>query len=390
MVFFRVLILMFTVTTASLPQFGFAGETDAESSFSVVAVLRHERALARPHDVELQDGLAFVPGKGGSLAVVDISKPTEPRLVWHRHDAKRLDEAETVLTTGDRLFLGTHDFHGVNIRDPKHPVFETSISSTSISHINGMARRDKAVIAAGKNGVLAAFDISQPATPTVAAVVNVRERWDIGWPHDVDVYANFAVVPDPQRFGRGNGPGKLALIRVFDTKTGNLLSAQRWRLSGVVATDELVGANRVQVSGKHAFVGASTRADGGQLVVIDLSDPDAPRQVANLAFAPQDGWGPNGLTIGGRVVFLAGGQSVEAIDISRPQQPVKLASQRFADVFQNANPRYSGGGDSGHDLVYRDGYLYVTGQNDNCLMILRVECERLRQLAEPETIRMER
>lgn len=352
--------------------------------------MRYERALDLPHDVELQDDLAFVLGKGGSLAIVDVSKPRKPRLEWHRHDAKRLDEAETVLPAGDRLFLGTHDFHGVNVRDPKQPVFETSISTTSISHINGMARRGNTIIAAGKNGVLAVFDISQPATPTVAAVVNVRERWGIGWPHDVDLYANYAVVPDPRRFGRGNEPGKLALIQIFDTKTGKLLPAQRWRLSGVVATDELVGANRVQVSGQHAFVGASTRADGGQLVVVDLSDPDAPQQVANLPFAPQDGWGPNGLTIAGRVVFLAGGQSVEAIDISRPQQPVKLASQRFADVLQNANPRYSGGGDSGHDLVFRDGYLYVTGQNDNCLVILRVECERLRHLAETEFIRMER
>ena len=55
---------------------------------------------------------------------------------------------------------------------------------------------------------------------------------------------------------------------------------------------------------------------------------------------------------------------------------------RIPHELANANPRYAGGGDSGHDLVYHDGYLYVTGQNDNCLMILHVELKRIRELAE--------
>lgn len=388
---FGPLLLLSILATWNLPGSGLADRSDTAASFSVAAVLVHKQAFDRPHDIELQEDLAFVPGKGGSIAIVDVSNPSRPRLVWHRHDAKRLDDAETVLPAGDRLFLGTHDLLGIDIRNPQHPVFETHLSTTpKISHINGMVRRGHTILAAGKNGVLAAFDVSQPAAPTVAAAVNVRRQHDIGWPHDVDLYADYAVLPDPRRFGRVNEPGKLALIQVFDTKSGQLLSSEQWDLTGVVATDELVGANRVQVSGHYAFVGASTRAEGGRLVVVDLSNPAAPRQVTSLPFAPQDGWGPNDLTVAGRVVFLAGGQSVEAIDISHPQQPVKLASQRFADVLQNANPRYPSGGDSGHDLVYRDGYLYVTGQNDNCLLILRVKSKEIRELAESDTIRRKR
>jgi hypothetical protein len=396
---FRYALLLFVLARWNLSDQGFGGENVTDTPFSVAAVLVHEQAFDRPHDVELQGGLAFVPGKGGSIAIVDVSDPTNPQLVWHQHDMGRLDEAETVLPAGDRLFLGTHDFISIDIRNPRQPVFEARVSTMpKISHINGMARRGDTIFAAGKNGVLAAFDVSndrqgsRTRLPTrqqgdgpadlsdKTAALNVREQFDIGWPHDVDLYADYAVVPDPRRFGRVKEPGKLALFQVFDRETGELLPADRWKLTGEVATEQLVGANRVQVSGHHAFVGASTRAQGGRLVVVDLSEPDSPRQVAWLPFAQRDGWGPNGLTVAGQVVFLAGGQSVEAIDISRPQQPVKLASRRFADVFQNARPRYSGGGDSGHDLVYRDRYLYVTGQNDNCLMILRVECERIRQL----------
>ena len=38
----------------------------------LVGVLHDEHALRRPHDVELQGDVAFVPGKGGSLALIDI------------------------------------------------------------------------------------------------------------------------------------------------------------------------------------------------------------------------------------------------------------------------------------------------------------------------------
>lgn len=358
-------------------------ESPPKGALGIAAAMVHKHAFDRPHDVQLQDGLAFVAGKGGSLAIVDVSLPSDPKLVWYRHDAERLDDAETVMPAGDRLFLGTDDFVSLDIRNPQQPVVEARLSTMPrISRINGMARRGDSVIAAGKNGVVAMFDVHQPAAPTVSAAVNVRQQHHIGWPHDVDLYAHYAVVVDPQRFGRLKQPGKLALLQVFDKETGQPLSAERWKLAGLVASAELAGANRVQVSGHHAFVGASSRNRGGRLVVVDLRLPDAPRQVASMPFAPRDGWGPNGLAISGQVVFLAGGQSVEAIDVSRPRQPVKLASQKFVDVLQNAAPRYSGGGDSGHDLVHRDGYLYVTGQNDNCLMILHVDSERIRRLAE--------
>lgn len=371
------------LAAAGSPGLGIAGEADRERPFSVAAVLVHEQAFDRPHDVELAGELAFVPGKGGSIAIVDVSRPAAPRLIWHGHDGDRFHEAETVLPVGDRLFLGTDNLLAIDVRDPRRPVVEAEISTMpKIALINGMARRGEIVLAAGKNGVLAAFDVGTPAAPQVAGAVDIRRRHDVGWPHDVDLYAHYAVVADPQRFGRAQRPGKLALIQVFDAKTGKLLPAREWTLAGAAATDELIGANRVQVAGHYALVGASTRSEGGRLVVVDLSRPAQPRQVAAVPFAPQDGWGPNGLTVAGQVAFLAGGQSVEAIDIRRPEQPVKLAGQRFADVLANGSPRYAGGGDSGHDLVYRDGYLYVTGQNDHCLLILRVNSKRIRELAE--------
>jgi hypothetical protein len=363
------------------------GEERSQASeptpFSVASVLTHKDALDRPHDIKLQGNIAFVPGKGGSLAIIDVTDPKSPRIIWHQRQPIELNDAETVLPLGDRLFLGTNDFHSIDISNPRKPVFQSRISDRKqIARINGMVRRDQWIFAASKHGWLDAFDISDPKQPAVAGAADIKSRFGVSSPHDVDLFRNHAVVPDPAGFDRSKKAGKLALLGVFDTRTKQLLPAEKWTLTGIVVSKELAGANRVQVLGNHAFVGASTRAGSGMFVVVDLSDPSSPRQVASLPFAANDGWGPNGLTVAGNVVFLAGGQSVEAIDIREPTRPKKLASQSFPKELPNANPRYKGGGDSGHDLVYRDGYLYVTGQNDHCLLVLQVGSKQIRDLAQ--------
>ena len=133
-----------------------ASESDVDAPFSVAAVLVHKQAFDRPHDVALQGDLAFVPGKGGSLAIVDVTDPTKPQLLWHRHDTKGLDDAETVLPSRDQLFLGTHDFISIDIRNPKQPVFATRLSTMpKISHINGMVRRGDNQRASSVNTLIA-------------------------------------------------------------------------------------------------------------------------------------------------------------------------------------------------------------------------------------------
>jgi len=80
------------------------------------------------------------------------------------------------------------------------------------------------------------------------------------------------------------------------------------------------------------------------------------------------------MTIAGSILFVAGGECVEAIDVSNPREPVSIAQYRGGDLFPSrsiqlgAEIRY----DNGHDLVYRDGILYVTAQNDDRLGILRI------------------
>jgi hypothetical protein len=217
-----------------------------------------------------------------------------------------------------------------------------------------------------------AFDVSRPELPNLAGAIDTRENGGLGSPHDLDRFGDYLVVVDPAGFGRRGLPGKVGIYRVADTATHELIPVEAWKLVGALENHDLVGANRVQVKGSYAFVGGSRGDRSSNAVVVDISEPTRPVQVAVLRFS--DNRGPNGLTIAGDVLFLAGGQTVEAIDVSEPTRPVKLASYRCPEAV-------AAGRHSSYDLVYRAGYLYVTGQNDHRFGVLRVESELIRELA---------
>ncbi len=352
--------------------------------FRIVSILEHDVALDEAHDVALsEDGaLAFVPGKGGSIAIIDVADPAHPALLWFRHDPEALPDSETVLPIGDHLFLGTEDFHSLDISNPKAPKFEGVISDrTRIRRINGMVRRGDTIFAACKEGWINAFDISDPEHPRLAGSLETREAHAVRYPHDIDLFGPHVVVVDPRRFGREEKLGKVAVFRVFDI-TGALLPASRWTLTGAITCPELTGANRIEIRGNHAFVAGSYGVDLAKEshptkgAVIDLSNPEKPRLVASVPFP--DARGPNGLTLAGDVWFLAGGQTVEAFDIRNPEAPQLLAAFKSVEAFPTPD-------DNAHDLVYRDGYLYVSGQGDNRFIILHVDDPEIRRRADNVT-----
>lgn len=350
------------------------------SAIRLAAVLEHKEALAGAHDVLLQDRWAFVAGKRGSIAIVDIADPLTPRLHSFLHDSEKLFDAETVLPLGNHLLLGTRDLLSLDLAALGEPqIVATLADRPRIDRINGFARRDNLVVAANKNGYIDAFDISDPARPKLLGALNIKERDQLGSPHDVDFYGDYAITVDGAGFGRMNRPGKLAMHRVFDSATHGLLPIDRWELVGVVENADLAGANRVIVSGDNAFVGASvgsqpaggTRRGNG--VVVNLRSQQRPTIDARVDFS--DPRGPNGSAIAGNVWFLAGGQTVEAYDISEPRSPHKLAAFTSTEAFPTAD-------DNAHDCVYRDGYLYVTSQSDHRLLVLEVADRAIRALAD--------
>jgi hypothetical protein len=343
----------------------------------------HEEGLSGAHDVELSGDIAFVPGKGQSLSIIDIGDPERPEILWFKYD-EEIPDSETVLPVGEHLLLGTRDFLTLDVKDPKNPMILKTISDRPrIDQINGMIKIGDYAIAANKSGYIDAFDVSDLANPTLYGALETREAYDLKKPHDIDRYGDHIVIVDPVGFAPPEG--HLGLFKVMEE--GVVLPFDEWKLVGKVVGEELIGANRVQVTGDYAIVGGSYSIKGREkaeeekgeavtanMTVVDISEVSDPKIVANLAFP--DGRGPNGLTIAGDVVFCAGGQTVAAYDISDPAQPVALASQSFP-IYKEADKT-----DNYHDLIYRDGYLYVSAQTDNGFLILKVNDERIRELAE--------
>ncbi len=349
-----------------------------EEAFTLVGLLRDDEALNRAHDVELQGDIAYVPGKGGSLAIIDVSDVTEPKLLSSLFGIEGMEDAETVLLMGDILLVGTRDFLAVDVSDPSKPIIVKRISARpQIDLINGMALRGKYIFSANKSGFVGVFDVSDPADPKLKEVLDTKTHGGLSKPHDIATFGDHIIVVNAGH----QDVNHAQVYRVADVKTHKLLPVDEWKIeSSITGNDKLSehlgGANRVAITGSYAGIGAFIASRVG---VVDLSNPKKAKQVANMPVADIHA---TGMTAVGQILFVAGGEAVEAIDISNPSQPVSIAQYRGGKLFSTRRLMMGNAArfDNAHDLVYRDGYLYVSAQNDNQFGILKVNDTRVLEL----------
>lgn len=323
----------------------------------------------------------YEAGKGGSLAIVDVKQPTAPKLLWSASTPLAYEDAETVLPLGnDRLLVGTRDLFVFDVSDPAKPKQLGAIKDRpTVDTINGFARLGDTVFAANKLGHIFAVDVSVPGTMKLLGARETRASGELTSPHDAALSGDLLVIVSPEGFGGKSRPGRLAVYRVADD-SNKLLPPERWTRVGKLEHPRLAGANRVMTRGAFAYVGSSLaqntgRADGlrSNVSVIDLTDPAQPKLRGSVDFP--DAAGPNGLEVAGNVVFAAGGKTVQAIDVSDPDAPRELSRFTSAKVF-------SGGQDDAHDLVFHGGHLFVTAQTSHALVVLKVP-ETLRPFIQP-------
>lgn len=353
-----------------------------EDGFRLVARLQDAAALAGAHDIEVRDGLAYLAGKGGSLAIVDVRTPAEPKLLWSARDPAAYEDAETVLPLGHgRLLVGTRDVLLFDTTDPSRPRLLAKIEDRPrVDTINGFARIGDTVFGANKLGHVIAVDVSDPETIRLLGTRETRSRGELASPHDAAAHGEFLVIVSPQGFGSRGRPGRLVVFRVTPPDSRVVLPADQWEPVGMIEHPSLAGANRVAMRGAFAVVGSSLSPEADRTAglrnnvsIVDLSDPTHPRMRGAVEFP--DARGPNGLDIAGAVAVAAGGQTVQAIDLSDPDAPRPLGRFSCAKTF-------TGGADDGHDLVYADGHVYVTAQTSHALVVLSVE-DAIARLADP-------
>ncbi|MDZ7721253.1 MAG: hypothetical protein U5R06_00130 [candidate division KSB1 bacterium] len=359
-----------------------------KSAVSIASIVRDQKALSRPHDVELQGDFLYVPGKSGSLAILDVSEPDRPEQVWSK---KLGDDAQTVLCQDDYVFVGARDFYSIDATEPaKATVCKRLHNRPQIDRINGMIAWGKHILYANKSGWIGMIDISRPNDPVLVGALNSQKHGAILSPHDIVAYNNHIVIVDQ----KDGSPFKVRLYRVTDRETGELLTPEHWKVAGSVRGNDLNGANRVDIYGDYALVGCNK---ANTLAVVDIRNPEKPVTVSVFPFPGE----PCGLNVSGAILFAAGSQTVQILDLTNPVKPDVLVSfenkKAFPSRFEktakgarryttiNGEKRPSTG--NAHDLIYRDGYLYVTAQSDHQVVVLNIKDPKIRKLAAQPPVR---
>ena len=330
---------------------------------SVVSVSIDTKALAGPHDIELQGDIAFVAGKWGSFAAVDISDASKPAVL---DCITGPADAQTVFPVSGVCYLGGEDFFAIDVTEPANLKVMKKISDKRIPSINGIARYGDYLLCASKGNHITVFDISSAANPLLIDALHTGPL--LRSPHDIAVFDNYIVVVNISAKPEQHS---LRIYRVAEKRASGLLGTDEWVLESSIREPGLRGANRVHITGKYAVVGCNLANHA--VAVVDISEPSDARV---LKSEPTFVNYCSGLTVAGNIAIAALTNAIELFDISEPANIRSAAAQEFPTVF----PKGSETVHSGHDLVYRNGLIYVTAQFDDAVGIIRVNDARLRAL----------
>jgi hypothetical protein len=184
------------------------------------------------------------PG-GNALTLVDVSSPSQARIVGSVSSLPRTQHLDSVVVVGNRAY-GT-------------AYYQSRLTS---------------------------FDVGNPANPTI---VGSRSDPRLTWANDVQVQGHYAYVVDQSTNG-----ARLTVVDIASPATMPVVGS-------VLDNTHLSYAYRLRVNSRYAFV-AAPRAHA--LTVVDLVDPAAPRVVASVADAVTLGY-PIGFDLVGDTAFVA-------------------------------------------------------------------------------------
>jgi hypothetical protein len=314
--------------------------------------VQHHRYLDRPHDVEVDGGFAYLPGKGGSFAVVDVSDPAAPIVrggIEGLTDAQTVgvDPAESIVHLSEGTAL-----HAVAVDDPEDPTIVGTASAKALAEINGWVRHRDCLLTASKRGWLGVVDVSDPEAPTFVDALDLDAKTGTDAPHDVARCGDHVVVPNQRQ---GTSP-KGCLVRAFEA--GDVRDVGEFEVVGTFDHPRLDGCNRVVVDGYDAYVANNY---SHSVAVVDCSTPSDPT-VVSIADASEEG--PNGLCLTDDTLLAGAGRYVDWYDRRNPRDLEQI--DRVADGEHFEAPG------SAHDLEIAGGRLFVSAQATDRLNVYEI------------------
>jgi hypothetical protein len=340
--------------------------------YDQAAVIFDNYALRGAHDILVrEDGIAFVAGKFGSFAIVDVRNPLEPKVRGY-FGASEFNEAQTVFVRDDYCFLGGNWFCSIDVSDMDRPVVRKRIHSPEMYQINGFASCGNYLFGASKHGYINVFDISKPDDPVHVGSFNAKADAGFVMPHDIGMVNDECCIIVSCEPRKEEGIfNRVGIYRCIDKEQKKVLPFDQWEL--VAKSDEAleVGANRVLVHKNYAYVACHR---GRRVIIYDISNPAL---IQKVAVFDTTGTTPCGIKIdeSADILYVGAEDSVQVVSIKDPHNPVTLSDQRYPEMFpSNAShtniPAWLAS--NAHDMDIYNGYLFVTGQFDNCLGVIKI------------------
>jgi hypothetical protein len=259
------------------------------------------------------DGDRFWAVGQGGLFSFDLSGPN-PEIDDHYPDLTgRYHRLLLLEGTDDHppLVYVTHRSLGLNVIDRSDPSALSLVYELSQQNFGGLTRRGDFIYIIQHDGDLTVMDASDPVSPIVGATVSAE-----GHPWNVVAGADSLYTAD-NTHGIGvfsfDDPANPAFERHVDIGTGALDLA---------------------VDGEFLYAAAGSSG----LIVLELSDPNQPKEIARLNL----GTPIIDVTLDGQTAWIVDQESVWAVDITVPSQPVVLGkadTPRFAMTVAAADNR---------------------------------------------------
>jgi hypothetical protein len=264
------------------------------------------------------------------LTSIDISDPSNPKLVQRMHGA---DRSLAVQTRGDLAFSANtvRGFSVWNIADPTKPISLVSVATEGDA--SGLFLQDNILYVTISYEGVSVFDVGTPDAP-----VKITSFPTTAYASDI--------LPVPGGVAVTSGAG----VEFF---SGDPVSG--FVPAGVVNLDEDSFGQDLVLRDGLLFVASGFNG----LHIIDPADLTNP---ALLASSRPEGLGfCEGVTLDGDTAYLASRDGIGVVDIADPMHPVALG------VFEAATPTSK--------LTARDGLLYGTGLH-NPLSVYSLENPR--------------
>jgi hypothetical protein len=309
--------------------------------------------LGRPHDIEIADGLAVIPGKDGNVSVVSLYPRNSPTLLGTDTSFSNAQAVAKYPGRNERYMWAVADDANLQtvLAQANGAVSSISSASLSTSQANGTAwykgqeSEPVSLFVAEKGGELSAYDMSgyDSISQTVTEPVNSTT------PHDV-------AVMDTRVITCSQADGASPSVEVLNAISGSGTNIQpSLSTDGMITDPALNGANRLERYGHYVIV-AANRAD--TLSAIDLSDFTNPTIADSVPTAGH----ASGLTVVGDFAITASQGTIEVFDISDPTAISLVDSD-------------SASGAADHDMAVDGRFLYVTGQSADELQVCKIGFE---------------